>query len=54
MIKHEIMKIGEKDSEARRLERYEQRILKRLHQTHLKQKQAIEEIHTIFTNSVRN
>lgn len=37
VIKSEIIKIGEKDSEAKRLEKQEQRILKRLRQTHLKQ-----------------
>ena len=47
-IKQEIIKIGAKDSEAKRLERYEQRILKRLRQTHVKQQEAIEEIQTIF------
>ena len=36
-IKQEIIKIGEKDNEARRLEKYERRILKRLRETHLKQ-----------------
>eukprot|EP00353_Schmidingerella_taraikaensis_P016782 CAMPEP_0185600696 /NCGR_PEP_ID=MMETSP0436-20130131/590_1 /TAXON_ID=626734 ORGANISM="Favella taraikaensis, Strain Fe Narragansett Bay" /NCGR_SAMPLE_ID=MMETSP0436 /ASSEMBLY_ACC=CAM_ASM_000390 /LENGTH=61 /DNA_ID=CAMNT_0028230457 /DNA_START=749 /DNA_END=934 /DNA_ORIENTATION=- len=30
VIKQEIIKIGEKDSEAKRLERHEQKILKRL------------------------
>ena len=35
-IKSEIIRIGEKDNEARRLEKYEQRILKRLRQTHVK------------------
>ena len=34
VIKQEIIKIGERDSEARRLERQEQKILKRLRQTH--------------------
>ena len=33
-IKQEIIKIGAKDSEAKKLERYEQRILRRLRQTH--------------------
>ncbi len=55
MIKQEIIKIGEKDSEARRLEKYEQRILKRLRQTHQKQQEAIEEIQGIFaTKAARN
>lgn len=36
VIKAEIMKIGEKDTEAKRLERQEQKILKRLRQTHMK------------------
>lgn len=44
MIKQEIIKIGERDSEARRLERQEQKILKRLRQTHQKQQEAIQEI----------
>ena len=36
-IRAEIIKIGEKDSEARKLEKREQKILKRLKQTHEKQ-----------------
>jgi len=44
VIKNEIIKIGEKDSEAKKLERYEQKILKRLRQTHMKQQEAIHEI----------
>lgn len=43
-IKQEIIKIGAKDSEAKKLERYEQRILRRLRQTHVKQQEAINEI----------
>lgn len=50
IIKAEILKIGEKDSEARKLERYEQKILKRLRETHLKQQEAIEEIQMIFNS----
>ena len=42
------MRIGAKDSEARKLERYEQKILKRLKLTHLKQQDAIEQIQGIF------
>ena len=37
VIKQEIIKIGEKDSEARKLEKQEQKILKRLRETHIKQ-----------------
>ena len=44
VIKQEIVKIGEKDSEARKLEKHEQRILKRLRETHIKQQEAIGEI----------
>ena len=36
MIRAEIIKIGEKDSEARKLEKHEQKILKRLRETHEK------------------
>ena len=36
MIRAEIIKIGEKDGEARRLEKLEQKILKRLKETHTK------------------
>ena len=49
VIKNEIIKIGEKDSEAKKLERYEQKILKRLRQTHMKQQEAIHEIQNIFS-----
>ena len=37
VIKQELLRIGTKDSEARKLERYEQKLLKRLKETHLKQ-----------------
>ena len=49
-IRAEIIKIGEKDSEARKLEKKEQKILKRLKQTHERQQEAIEEIQQIFSN----
>ena len=34
-IRQEILKIGEKDLEARKLEKKEQKVLKRLKETHL-------------------
>jgi len=36
VIKKEILKIGEKDTEARKLERQEKQILERLRKTHIK------------------
>ena len=36
VIKNEIIRIGEKDIEARRLEKREKQILKRLRETHSK------------------
>ena len=53
-IRAEIIKIGEKDSEARKLEKHEQKILKRLRETHEKQQEAIEEIQAIFQNTSSN
>ena len=47
-IRNEILKIGEKDSEARKLEKLEQKILKKLRDTHMKQQEAIDEISAIF------
>ena len=44
VIRQEIAMIGERDSEVRKLERYEQQLLKRLQMTHLKQQEAIEQI----------
>lgn len=48
VIKKEILKIGEKDTEARKLERQEKQILERLRKTHIKQEEAIKEIQIIF------
>lgn len=48
-IRDEIMKIGAKDIEAKKLERREKRILNRLRETHSKQQDAIEEIQQIFS-----
>ena len=47
-IRSEIIKIGEKDSEASKLEKLEQKILKKLRDTHAKQQDAIDEISAIF------
>ena len=43
-IREEILRIGEKDLEAKNLEKREKKILKRLRETHSKQQEAIEEI----------
>ena len=51
IIQEEIIKIGAKDSEAKKLERKEQSILKRLRETHTRQKEAIEEVYNIFNQS---
>ena len=48
IIQEEIIKIGAKDCEAKKLERKEQSILKRLRETHTRQKEAIEEVYNIF------
>ena len=53
-IRNEIIKIGEKDSEARKLEKLEQKILKKLRDTHAKQQEAIDEISAIFQQSSSN
>lgn len=48
VIREEILKISENDFLTKKLEKKEKKILQRLKETHMKQKEAIEEIQRIF------
>ena len=48
MIRQEIDKIKRKDAEARKLEKAEERILRRLKEAHLLQKDTIHHIQSVF------
>ncbi len=51
-IKEEILKITVKDSEARKLERKEDNIIKRLKETHALQQETLSQIQEVFQNSL--
>lgn len=53
-IKEEIQKISKKDSEARKLEKKEDNLLKRLKETHELQKETLSQIQDIFASQYLN
>ena len=48
LIKDEIQKISQKDSEAKRLERKEETLIRRLRETHKLQQETLSQIHEVF------